>query len=302
MQRRPALATITGCIASRPGAGELASPAAGRGPAAPGPAASQAGRSQPGATAAATNNAWPAIAGEQVQMAFHDEVTPLAITGTSAAPATGDAPRVLVAAASVFLRKALVALVAEHCELDLVAVLGQAAGLASAMARHRPEILLADQCIAAALPGLDHTLRARRVLVVSHRSHAGIRPGYDPAGICGFFGLHAEEAAIHAALRRMAGCRTTVSRADGSCRRCPLKASLQPSPLPLSPREREVFALIGQCQGNREIAAGLGCSVKTVEVHRENIKHKLGLRSGLELTASALAWCRGEHLARGPTP
>ncbi len=59
-------------------------------------------------------------------------------------------------------------------------------------------------------------------------------------------------------------------------------------PPPLSPREEEVFALL--CQGfpNREIARGLGISVKTVESHLERLKEKLGCGSTSELRALAL--------------
>src|SRR4029077_5835569 len=44
----------------------------------------------------------------------------------------------------------------------------------------------------------------------------------------------------------------------------------------LSDREFEVFQLIGRGKGTRDIADQLRLSVKTVEVHRANIKKKLG--------------------------
>jgi DNA-binding NarL/FixJ family response regulator len=61
------------------------------------------------------------------------------------------------------------------------------------------------------------------------------------------------------------------------------------SPLELlSDREFEVFQLIGQGKGTREIANYLHLSVKTVEAHRANMKQKLKLRSGLELLRCAI--------------
>ena len=42
----------------------------------------------------------------------------------------------------------------------------------------------------------------------------------------------------------------------------------------LSDREFEVFQMIGEGKGTREIAAALHLSVKTVEVHRSNMKKK----------------------------
>ena len=69
----------------------------------------------------------------------------------------------------------------------------------------------------------------------------------------------------------------------------------QPSRLmPLSVREREVLRLIGTGQSNAEIARQLGRSVKTVEAHREHIKHKLGLTSARDLLRYALLWVEGK--------
>ena len=58
----------------------------------------------------------------------------------------------------------------------------------------------------------------------------------------------------------------------------------------LSDREMHVFQLIGSGLGTRKIAHALNLSVKTIESHRENIKRKLGLRSGAELTEQATTW------------
>ena len=58
----------------------------------------------------------------------------------------------------------------------------------------------------------------------------------------------------------------------------------------LSDREFEVFQLIGQGKSMREIADKLHLSVKTVEVHRANIKEKLKLKSASELVRYATRW------------
>lgn len=56
----------------------------------------------------------------------------------------------------------------------------------------------------------------------------------------------------------------------------------------LTDREIEVYQMIGQGLAVRQIAAKLHLSVKTVEVHREHIKQKLGLRTGMELVRHAV--------------
>ena len=58
----------------------------------------------------------------------------------------------------------------------------------------------------------------------------------------------------------------------------------------LTDRELEVFRLIGEGQGTRQIAKGLHLSVKTVESYQAHIKEKLSLRSARELVQHAVQW------------
>lgn len=58
----------------------------------------------------------------------------------------------------------------------------------------------------------------------------------------------------------------------------------------LTDREMEVLTLIGRGVGTREIADRLFLSVKTVEGHRERIKEKLKLKSGVELVRYAVQY------------
>ncbi|HZL80246.1 MAG TPA: response regulator transcription factor [Candidatus Limnocylindrales bacterium] len=62
----------------------------------------------------------------------------------------------------------------------------------------------------------------------------------------------------------------------------------------LSDREFEVFQLIGQGTGTRDIAGQLHLSVKTVEVHRANIKRKLNLKTATDLVRQAVRWADSE--------
>jgi DNA-binding NarL/FixJ family response regulator len=58
----------------------------------------------------------------------------------------------------------------------------------------------------------------------------------------------------------------------------------------LSDRELEVFRLIGDGHGTRQIAEELHLSVKTVETYQAHIKEKLLLRTGRELVQQAIFW------------
>ncbi len=65
----------------------------------------------------------------------------------------------------------------------------------------------------------------------------------------------------------------------------------------LSDREFEVFHLIGEGKGTRQIAEHLHLSVKTVEVHRANIKEKLQLKTATDLVHYAVRWTEAEGTA-----
>ena len=65
----------------------------------------------------------------------------------------------------------------------------------------------------------------------------------------------------------------------------------------LSDREFEVFQLIGRGKGTRDIAELLHLSVKTVEVHRANLKKKLELKTAHDLVHYAIRWMEAEPQA-----
>jgi DNA-binding NarL/FixJ family response regulator len=64
----------------------------------------------------------------------------------------------------------------------------------------------------------------------------------------------------------------------------------------LSDREFEVFQLIGEGKGTRDIAGHLRLSVKTVEVHRANIKEKLKVKTATDLVRYAVRWAEGQRM------
>jgi DNA-binding NarL/FixJ family response regulator len=60
---------------------------------------------------------------------------------------------------------------------------------------------------------------------------------------------------------------------------------------PLTRREREVATLVAQGLSNREIAAALHLSERTVESHVQHILDKLGLRNRTQVSA----WLAGDR-------
>jgi len=77
------------------------------------------------------------------------------------------------------------------------------------------------------------------------------------------------------------------------------RAGVEGSPVEkLTDREFEVFQLISQGKGTRDIAEQLHLSVKTVEVHRLHIKEKLNLSDATALVRHAVRWV--ETQSEGP--
>ncbi len=66
----------------------------------------------------------------------------------------------------------------------------------------------------------------------------------------------------------------------------------------LTSQQLHVFRLLGEGYDTGQIAARLGVSPETVQTHRERIKQKLHLLSGVELVRSAEAYCESESSSR----
>lgn len=151
---------------------------------------------------------------------------------------------------------------------------------------NRPDLVLLDVVLPDVngidlLRDLQGELPKACCVVITAREDASLAQRALDAGAAAYLSKEAtsEElaAGVRAALRgeRQEG-RTTLARQA-------------PSQF-LSPRELSIFGLIGRGLTTRAIAANLGISIKTVEAHRENIKQKLQLTNGLQLSQQAALW------------
>lgn len=71
----------------------------------------------------------------------------------------------------------------------------------------------------------------------------------------------------------------------------------QSGPDALSPREFEIFKLIGEGLSTQDIAKRLNLSAKTVETHRSHIKDKLYVSTASHLIAMAADWIARQSMA-----
>src|SRR6058998_2054892 len=141
--------------------------------------------------------------------------------------------------------------------------------------------------------------RALRILVYSTFDEAIFAERVMRAGANGYVMKRAPKEKLATAIRDIVEGGIYVSREVALSR---FKKSLQrqstKNHLPrltntlenLSDREMHIFQLLGSGLGTRDIAQLLDLSLKTVESHRENIKHKLHLSSSAQLCDRAAQW------------
>lgn len=78
------------------------------------------------------------------------------------------------------------------------------------------------------------------------------------------------------------------SRDTGTALKRKISMKNFPGREPLTPRERDVLELVATGSSNKEIGEALGISHRTVEEHRSNIMHKLGVKNVTELLIAVL--------------
>lgn len=114
------------------------------------------------------------------------------------------------------------------------------------------------------------------------------------AGAKGYVMKNAPHQMLEATLRRVASGGIGVSPAVSEMVIGAYSAGAKPRPddglHTLSDREFEVFQLIGEGHSTHGISEALRISPKTVDVHRMNIRTKLGLEDGAALTRWAIRW------------
>ncbi|MGH8908264.1 MAG: response regulator [Egibacteraceae bacterium] len=164
-----------------------------------------------------------------------------------------------------------------------IVVVGEAATGQQAVARAarlRPDIVLID-LVMPEMDGLEAITRIRArdpdVKVIVLTSFAGqdqVLPAVK-AGACGYLLKDVEPAELERAIRAAHRGQAIL---DPVVTAHVLGEVTRPRPATrLTPREREVLALLGQGRSNRQIAQALGITEKTVKTHVSNLLAKLGL-------------------------
>jgi len=208
--------------------------------------------------------------------------------------------KVLLVDDHTVVRQGLKALFAAEPDLEVVGEADNGREALALIAALQPEVVLMD----ISMPGLNgieatRQLRERfpQVKVVILSMHANEEYVFQVlrAGASGYVLKQSDSlevlAAIRAAIAGGSFLSPPISRAviDDYIRRSEARGrSQEPEADPLTSREREVLQLLAEGLPNREIAQQLNISIKTVETHRTNMLHKLGLKDKTELVKYAL--------------
>jgi DNA-binding NarL/FixJ family response regulator len=204
--------------------------------------------------------------------------------------------RVLLAGDCPLVRAGLRALLAPQPDVDVVGEAADAAAALRAARALRPDVAVVD--LSGAGPdgaGLPARLRqecpALKVLVLTPRGDRGSIRQVLRAGACGCVLKRAAAEELIQAIRVVArggvylapplagqimGGLVERSAADGA------------GGAELSAREAEVLRRIAVGLSNKEVAAPLGISVKTVETYKARSMQKLGLRNRTDIVRYAL--------------
>jgi DNA-binding NarL/FixJ family response regulator len=121
------------------------------------------------------------------------------------------------------------------------------------------------------------------------------------AGARGYITKNENSARVLAAIRQVANGQVYLTKRTASriCETLAGRASEAQGVDKLTDRELEIFGLIGEGRGTREISCRLHLGISTVETYRARIKEKLNLDSASQLTHEAIQW-RNQVSAKDP--
>jgi DNA-binding NarL/FixJ family response regulator len=211
--------------------------------------------------------------------------------------------RILIVDDHPMMRQGLAQLISSEPDLEVCCEADTAGQALDRVTANPPDLVLAD----ISLPdknGLElikdiHVLRPETlILVVSMHDEALYAERVLRAGARGYIMKQEGGKKLMDAIRQVLSGQVYVS-AKMSARILEIfsgrRTEAGGSPVErLTDREFEVFQLVGEGRGTREIAEHLHLSVKTVEVHRANIKEKLNLKTATDLVHYAVRWVEAQ--------
>jgi DNA-binding NarL/FixJ family response regulator len=207
---------------------------------------------------------------------------------------------VLLAEDHAIVRQGLSALLNADGSFKLI---GQACNGREAVelaAKLRPDVILMDIAMPV-LNGLEATRQiltanpAAKVLILSAHSDDEYIERMREAGVAGFLEKQTSAEVLTKAIREVAAGRAyyspAIAKRLGATASKPRdrEGMLKANGSRLTSRESEVLQLVAEGSANKQVAAALGISIKTVEKHRQHLMDKLNIHETAGLTRYAIA-------------
>ena len=201
---------------------------------------------------------------------------------------TGEVVRVLLVDDQELVRTGLRGILRERFGFEIVGELPSGAGVVEEVARLAPDVVVME----VRMPGVDGVTATRAireqddappVLVLTTFEDEEVLAGALRAGAAGFLLKGAPAEDLQRAVRTVAAGGSwldpaVIGRVLATYREQPPAATPSDALDVLTPREREVLALVGAGLSNSEIAADLVLGEGTVKTHIGHVFAKLGLR------------------------
>ncbi len=203
--------------------------------------------------------------------------------------------RILIADDHTLVRKGIRRMLEEQPDFKVVAEAADGKDTVAKVRESQPDVVLMD----VAMPGLDGIEATKQlaknrkpkvhVLVLTMYADEHFAARLLRSGAMGYVVKDAAPAELVDAIRHVHEGKRFISSSlrEALAMRYVDGQAADPVDV-LTDREFQVLRLLASGQTNREIAAALGLSVKTVDAHRLNILGKLELRNNSDLTKFAI--------------
>lgn len=202
--------------------------------------------------------------------------------------------RILVADENPWMRREVKSILLRETHDPLVDVAGAEQELFRKLLEVQPHIVVLD-IAQPALGGIESVRKIRkslpetRVIVLSERDEEDRVRAAIGAGVCGYVLKFEFQSKIPLAVRAAsAGLSLFDSHVSdvvtkGYLGACSTGTAISAVPSSLTARENEIVRLLALGNSNREVAAKLRITVRTVESHRANVMRKLNLHTLAQL-------------------
>ena len=209
--------------------------------------------------------------------------------------------RVLVAEDHLIVREGLLKLLETEEDIEVVGQTSTGRQAVNMTLKLRPEVVIMDIAMPE-LNGLEATRQLRKsapatkVLILSAHSDSAYVERMTEFGAAGYLiKQQASSKQLSTAIKAVHQGNTFYSPSivkemeRQNKKVIDRKGSQRTESVRLTVREMEVLQLIAEGNANKQVAALLGISIKTVEKHRDHLMHKLDIHDTASLTRYAIA-------------